>query len=339
MQITQESFLNFLGQPKARFVIPVFQRVYSWSARQCTELWDDIMAAGATGERHFTGIVLYSVDPEGWNGCRQIDIIDGQQRMTTLTLLLTALSDHLSATRTSVAGQNAPMIQYRYLKVSGGGTEASKMLLSQMDRDTLAALVGAGSPPEESAQRLLDNLMLFGQLMTADDFDPETLWRGLGALEIASVQLEAEDSPQTVFESLNSKGMPLNLADRVRNLLIASSSDAEQDRLLKERWIPLEDLTANAEEPTDVTCVMQSWLAQRYRQVRIFEPGEVYGVFKRCLRDEYDSSFDRLLADLSQFAHRFLDDQEFREKAVALSQRWIADMPEESISELKLFGD
>ena len=67
--------------------------------------------------------------------------------------------------------------------------------------------------------------------------------------------------------------------------------------------------------------------------------GEVYGVFKRCLRDEYDGSFDRLLADLSQFAHRFLDDQEFREEAVALSQRWIADMPEESISELKLFGD
>ena len=339
MKIEQGPFLDFLGQPKARFVIPVFQRVYSWNARQCEELWEDIMSAGDAGETHFMGIVLYSVDAESWAGHRQLDVIDGQQRMTTLTLLIAALCNRLAEAGGKVAGLSVPVVQHRFLKASGGAAESSKLVLSNLDRATLMALVGAGDPPEEPAQRLIDNLQLFERKMSAERFDPERLWRGLEALAIASVQLEAEDSPQIVFESLNSKGMPLTLADRVKNYLIASTGNREQERLYKSYWVPLEETTAESDGLVDITAVLHAWLADRYRSVRIFDKSEVYGVFKTCLRDEFGGSFERLLADVTAYCGRYLADPEFREEAAALAERWVSDKPEESISELKLFGD
>ena len=92
MQIRQEGLLDFMGKADARFTIPVFQRVYSWNARQCEELWDDVMRAGATGGNHFMGMLLYSIDAQGREGIEQFDVIDGQQRLTTATLLLCASS-------------------------------------------------------------------------------------------------------------------------------------------------------------------------------------------------------------------------------------------------------
>ena len=87
MQIQQESFLELMAKPDTRFVIPVFQRVYSWDARQCNELWEDIMAAGAqtdeTAEPHFMGMLLYSADTETWHGTSMFDVIDGQRSMRT----------------------------------------------------------------------------------------------------------------------------------------------------------------------------------------------------------------------------------------------------------------
>ena len=85
MQIEQKPILEVLGAEGIRYVIPVFQRVYSWSARQCDELWDDIMRAGRTGRPHFMGMLLFAHDPDAFGSLEQIDVIDGQQRMTTMT--------------------------------------------------------------------------------------------------------------------------------------------------------------------------------------------------------------------------------------------------------------
>ena len=77
MQIRQEGLLDFVGREDARFSIPVFQRVYSWSARQCEELWDDVMRAGAPGGGgHFMGMILYSIDAQSWSGGEQLEVLD-----------------------------------------------------------------------------------------------------------------------------------------------------------------------------------------------------------------------------------------------------------------------
>ena len=95
MKIEQKKFLDVLGTPDMRFTIPVFQRVYSWTARQCEDLWDDVMRAGESGEEHFMGMLLYSHETDSWHSAEQLSVIDGQQRMTTLPLLLTALRGYL----------------------------------------------------------------------------------------------------------------------------------------------------------------------------------------------------------------------------------------------------
>ena len=307
MQIIQQPLIDVLGDEGVRYVIPVFQRVYSWNARQCEELWDDIVRAGQADEPHFMGMLLFSHDPEEHDGLRQIDVIDGQQRMTTMMLLLAAFGPE--------------------------GFEPAPLALSQMDRKTLDAIVSGDEPGEEPAQRLIDNYLLFARKMEEPGFDARVLAAGLGLLEVATVVLSPEDSPQLVFESLNSKGMPLTTADRVRNLLIASTSGDEQERLYGGLWLPLE------EKAGDLAEVMHAWLAEKYRSVRIFDASEVYGVFKTRLREEFSGSLEQALVALGEYCDRYLADDEYRAEARKVAATWIAGKPQDSISEFKLFGD
>ena len=313
MNIVQQPILEALGAPNTRYAIPVFQRVYSWNARQCDELWEDIVRAGRTHEPHFMGMLLFMADPDSRDGYAQVDVIDGQQRMTTMMLLISALKPE--------------------------GVKLAPLVLSQMDRDTFEAIVAGDELPDEPAERLIANYQLFSQKAGEPGFDREAFIEGLGLLQVATAILGPNDSPQLVFESLNSKGMALTTADRVRNLLIASTSGEEQDRLYEELWMPLEDKAESAEPAATVTEVLHAWLAPRYRSVRILDESEVYGVFKTCLRDEYGGSLERALTEVNAYGERYLSDEDFRENAREKAQEWVAGKPEKLISEFKLFGD
>ena len=343
MQIRQEGLLDFVGREDARFFIPVFQRVYSWSARQCEELWDDVMRAGAPGGGgHFMGMILYSIDAQSWSGGEQLDIIDGQQRLTTVSLLLCALARHLEEGAGEVGGVSAESLRSRFLRGEHQGRTVGKLALSEMDRDTLFALVGAGDMPEEPAGRLIENLELFYGCMQQPGFDAGRLWSGLRRLEVASVLLVPEDSPQLVFESLNSKGMALSLADRVRNLVVMTDDGgpASAEGLLESHWLPLEGTIADAGiEGLDVTAALESWLAEDHRDTRIFDKREVYGIFKSHLRETYGNDLASLLADALAYASSLIDDDDVREEALENAARWTAGKPKDLISEYKMFGD
>lgn len=306
MQITQRPLVDVLVEPGARYVIPVFQRVYSWNARQCQELLGDILRAGRTDEPHFMGLLLFAPDADAHGTLRQVNVIDGQQRMTTMMLLMAAFDE---------------------------GFTPAPLSLSQSDRATFDAIMAGDELPEEPATRLVDNYLLFARTFEDPGFDMRAFRAGLGCLEVGCVMMTADDSPQLVFESLNSKGMPLSTADRVRNLVVASTADDVQGRLYEDLWLPLEQ---RADDPTDV---LHAWLAERYRSVHIVDASEVYGVFKTCLRDEYDGSLGRLLADVGAYCDRCLADDEFRAEAHENAAAWVAGKPKNSVSELKLFGD
>lgn len=307
MQISQQPLIDVLAARDVRYAIPVFQRVYSWNARQCEDLLADILRAGRTAEPHFMGMLLFSPDPDAPGGVRQVNVIDGQQRMTTMLLLLAALQLD--------------------------GFEAAPLALSQMDRPTLDAVMAGDDLPEEPATRIVDNYLLFAEALEKPEFDLKALHAGIRLLEVASVMLDAQDSPQLVFESLNSKGMPLSTGDRLRNLLIASTSGIEQEKLYKGMWLPLGRKTG------DVTEVLHAWLAESYRSRHLTDAGEVYGVLKACLRDEYGGSLAALLSDVDVYCDRYLADPAFRAEAKAEADAWIAGKPKDSVSELKLFGD
>ena len=324
MKIEQTSVLDFLAMPGARFAVPVFQRVYSWTTRQCEELWEDCLRAGETGDPHFMGLILFAPDIDGGD---MLDVIDGQQRLTTLSLLVAATGRRDLIARCLHSFDRA-----------GGAEPKCKLMLSGNDAPTLSAVVGAGEMPEEPASRLVENYLLFKEKVGALH-DMRVLLRGLEALRIAAVELAPEDSPQLVFESLNSKGMSLSTADRVRNLIVASTQGGEQDDLFEGRWLPLEEQAAGAEPPATVTAILDAWLAERYRSERIFDHGEIYGLFKRRLADEFGGSLDRAFDDLAAYADRYLSNPDVREEADDSVGLWVMGKPDELISEYKMFGD
>ncbi len=344
MNIKQESLFEFMGQGDVRFVIPVFQRVYSWNARQCEELWDDVIRIGLADddETHFLGMLLYTADTQGWGGLEQLDVIDGQQRLTTATLMLCALVRCLEEGVCNIDGITADILRSRYLLIRKDGNVAGKLVLSDMDLGTLYAVVGAGDMPEEPAGRIIENLELFYGKMLQPDFDAEQFWRGLKRLEVACVLLAPEDSPQLVFESLNSKGMALSLADRVRNLVVVTDDNTSlsEKGLFELGWLPLEHTVIDANiAGFDVTTVLEAWLAESYRDTRIFDKSEVYGVFKLYLRDVCANNLGKLLSDALVYACTLIADDELREEALENASRWTTGKPKDLISEYKMFGD
>ena len=175
MLTKQEMFLDFLGAPATQLIIPVYQRVYAWDHTQCDTLWADIERAGRAGGAHFIGTVLYATEPGNDDADRRLDIIDGQQRTATLTLLITALRDWMRETGTALEGIDADTLTSRYLHVDAA-EGALKLVLSRVDRKTMSAVVEGAELPqdeEELSQNVANNYRLFRDKMgagfTADD--------------------------------------------------------------------------------------------------------------------------------------------------------------------------
>lgn len=351
MKTSQPAFLEFLAQPGTRFAIPIFQRVYSWTDRECEDLWDDAMHAGRQPGGHFMGVVLFVEDPEGWREYRQVNIIDGQQRMTTLSLLLVALSHYLRERGGAVAGLSADDLLDRYLRVGEGDGCVGKLVLTHLDTYTLFSLVAGLDMPEEHARRILDNYGVFAGLMREPGFDPEELWRGLESLNIVAIELSGADNPQLVFESLNSKGMSLVTGDLVKSQILMADTplgNAASDQLtpagrgsLYERyWIPIErDVLELDDEDVDMTVLIHAWMASLYRYEHIHGEGEIYSLFKEHQRFQHDGSLERALIELQGYARRFVQEDEFRTQSLANAHDWLEGKPVRFVSELRLFGD
>ena len=154
MHTRQDSFLGFLGRGDTRFVIPLYQRVYSWAPRQCQELWTDIMRAGSQQRSHFMSMVLFTQAEE--DGLTALDIIDGQQRIATMTVMLTAFRDYLAHSGAVLEGWDPQELQQRYLMVGSG----LKLQLLGVDQPTLEALVRGADLPAKASEHVLANYRL-----------------------------------------------------------------------------------------------------------------------------------------------------------------------------------
>ena len=342
MIIKQETFLSILGLPETSFAVPVFQRVYSWETRHCQELWDDIMAAGERGTGHFAGMLLFSPDQEASGETGQLNVIDGQQRLTTITLMLTALRNHLAAHPEAAGSADAPSaerIQETYLQVDGADGKTAKLQLSFLDGPTLCSLVEGAPLPEEHSNRLVENLQFFESRMQAADFSPTTLWRGLGLLQVITALLGAEDNPQLVFESLNAKGKGLSAADLLRNSLLYTVEKEEQERLYSSYWHPMEADLVAADVPDGMEKLLRAWLANRYRDSYVKNESDVFAVLKKHLSGKHRGSHERLLREIALYEKRYASDPDFRKKADKNAKDWLDGKSDGLVSKRKIFGD
>lgn len=339
----QESLLDFLGAPHTRFVIPVYQRVYSWGEQQCGELWADVLRAGRSGGSHFVGTILYAPETDEEAGIERRSIIDGQQRITTAVLLIAALADYLEDTGAQTEGTSAQQLTRRYVLAEEGGGEPCKLVPSRADRATFEGLLGNKEMPENEddiSVKVIDNFRFFREKMEGNDFDALKLYEGLQRLFVITAVLEDDDRPQIVFESLNSKGMPLSTTDLVRNLLLVNIPYDEQALLYRKYWEPIERMFSGDTGATRFNAALHGWLAIKAPRLSIARKDDVYATFKTYLADEFDGTIEYLLEGLKGFCETFVrKTQSSGTKQASAHANWANSRVEGIISEKKLFGE
>ncbi len=212
-----------------QFVIPIYQRLYSWKKEQCEQLWDDIIKIGGNDKMngHFIGSILYVLD--GSTPSSPLLIIDGQQRLTTITLLLIALRNHLSD-----EVKRKKMESY-LINSDKDGDKKFRLILSESDKDTLLFLIDKNKrKPSEPSLKIMENFKLFEKWISENTDKLETIFKGLEKLMIVWIALEkGKDDPQLIFESMNSKGIELTQTDLIRNYIVMETEVKKQEDFYK----------------------------------------------------------------------------------------------------------
>jgi uncharacterized protein with ParB-like and HNH nuclease domain/predicted transport protein len=290
----------------AQFVIPVFQRDYRWEEHQCRQLWRDVMRASQSGvdRGHFLGSVVYiSTGDTAANFTRWL-LIDGQQRLTTLTLLLTALRDHIRDNGWT-GDENDPTAKridaYFLQNVQEDGARRQKLVLRREDQETLNHLIVGADRPASPSRRILENYLLFRELVA--DADPRAVYTGIGRLVIVDVSLDRQaDDPQLVFESLNSTGVDLSQSDLIRNFILMKLPEADQTKLYNNYWSKVEGVFRSSESAFDAFA--RDYIALKTRTNRQERADNIYFAF-RNLWDELKAQaggFEQALAEILRFA-------------------------------------
>lgn len=343
MQATQASFLDILGTANTQFVIPVYQRVYSWQRKECEDLWDDIVRAGQEGKPHFVGSVLYIPETNATlTSIKKMLLIDGQQRMTTLSLIMAAFVEYLMEDESRASFLQDTKISslrrsYLYNDDDYAGDSRYKLILSQDDKDTLFSIVGDAALPSDCAQLLIDNREFFKSKMMVRGFNAQQFWAGLRSIQVIDTQLDAGvDNAQLIFESMNSKGKALTPTDLIRNYILMSLPNAEQTKLYEGYWHPTERLFGrNGDREFNAFIWYWLWLKVPMRKPR---EDDAYAEFKRFKKDIFEGTTEELLAELLSYARwyacMFLDKETDRELALRFER--VSDLDVKPIRPLML---
>ena len=310
-----------------QFIIPVFQRDFSWTGEQCEQLWRDVRraSAGEADSGHFMGSIVY-IGADLTSAFQSWLLIDGQQRLTTLTVLMIALRDHIQAVLWSGSddGPTAAKIDAYYLKNQyESGQRQYKLMLRRRDNATLRMLIGGEKPSELGSgysELLVDAYELFRSALRKPDCDPEEVYRGIARLNVVDVTLDrGVDNPQLVFESMNSTGVDLRQSDLVRNYLLMGLDESEQTRLYDGYWSKIETLFRSSGNAFDG--FLRDYMALELRLTQQIRLDRVYDEFKSFRSLDGDRPLEGLFADMARIARTYASFL-----GIAPMQRpWLAD--------------
>ncbi len=246
MKANETSFLRFLQGPK-QFLVPIFQRRYSWEKKHCQRLWDDIMRIGANPgiTSHFLGSIVYMQPGVGnISTVPEFLVIDGQQRLTTLSLLLLGLGKAIEEKRSDIGISPRQLSNYYLFNADEEDELRYKQLLTRHDKDTLIQLLERREPADAS-HRLVENYAFFKVKLERAELG--VVYEGIKKLMIVDIALErGHDNPQLIFESLNSTGLSLSQADLIRNYVLMGQDTDLQKMLYEEYWFPMEQRFGDA---------------------------------------------------------------------------------------------
>lgn len=313
MKATEAKLIEFLKK-SPQFVIPIYQRTYSWTEKECRQLWDDIVRTGRDDKlvAHFVGSIVY-VEKGLSNLTTQepLLVIDGQQRLTTLTLLLAALAKALEkqeeGNREPVDGFSPRKLRnYYLLNPEEEGERHYKLLLSQTDKSSLIAILDNIEQPKDPSLRITANFALFEELIASNQGDLVTVCKGIAKLVVVDIALNRDqDNPQLIFESMNSTGRELSQADLIRNFVLMGLEPKLQTRLYEQYWRPMELDFGQEAYGTHFDAFMRHYLTVKTGEIPRLDG--IYDVFKQHSRSAAvaQQGVEELVKDVRHFAHYF----------------------------------
>ncbi|WP_120805968.1 DUF262 and DUF1524 domain-containing protein [Helicobacter pylori] len=298
MKAGEATLLEFFEQNQNnQFVIPIYQRLYSWKKEQCKQLWDDIIKIGGNDKMngHFIGSILYVLDGNTHSN-NPLLIIDGQQRLTTITLLFIALRNHSSDE------VKRKEIESYLINSNKDGDKKFRLILSESDKDTLLSLIDKNKrKPSEPSSKIMENFKLFEEWIRKNTDKLETIFKGLDKLMIVWIALKkGKDDPQLIFESMNSKGIELTKADLIRNYIIMETEVEKQEDFYNQYWRAMEEDFKQNE--TLFNQFVRHYLTIKTREIPNIN--KVYEAFKDY-RQKKGIEIENLLKDLQKYCGYF----------------------------------
>lgn len=307
-----ETTLNKLLNTSRQFIVPIFQRNYSWQKSQYEQLWFDILRASKFKEKqnHFIGSIVYIDMGTPAGRPQQLLLIDGQQRLTTTSILLCAIKDYVQKFNLETKLINLAKIKNQFLYNSDEIDEDRyKLLLNVQDKETYIKLIDntiftVNKPAtniikcyEFFYERIEDFIKQHGQI--------DEIYAGIFKLSLVSISLDKDsDNPQMIFESMNSTGKDLSQTDLLRNYLLMDLTPEKQTRLYKTYWKPMEELFGEDIYKNDVNkfdYFIRDFLTLKSDTGHICKINNVYENFKRYYLDNNCEKF-AVLKDLFTYA-------------------------------------
>ncbi len=304
MKANELQINNFLQAPNVQFVIPVYQRNYDWKNAECNELLHDIIAV-ETEKRgtHFIGSIVYI--HEGIHlidDVKELVIIDGQQRLTTINILYVAL---YRFAKENDKKQDAERLYNMFLTNRYAQNESSKLKLKQTDTNSLAfKAIMVGTEQEFSGfSNVIENFNFFKSSINEANFD--IILKGLNRLMFVQISLERDkDDPQRIFESLNSTGLDLSQSDLIRNYILMDLPPKEQNRTFETIWSPIEE---NAKDLVKQNSLVSDFIRDylTLRNKKIPNKNKVYFEFKNLYSSKKEDAYFQELENIKSLSAHY----------------------------------
>jgi uncharacterized protein with ParB-like and HNH nuclease domain/predicted transport protein len=308
MKAVEAKLLEFLRK-SPQFIIPIYQRTYSWGISECQQLWEDIIRTGSNEKiyAHFIGSIVYIQQGiYSVSATSPLLVIDGQQRLTTISLILEALARRVGNSE-PIDGFSAKKIRHYYLlNPLEDAEKAFKLILTQTDKDSLLALLKERNWPSNNSLRIKENFEFFEEKIKALGNELDVLCDGLSKLMIVDLSLTHDvDNPQLIFESMNSTGRELSQADLIRNYILMGLQPNHQTRLYQEYWRPMELSFGQVAYDEHFDGFMRHYLTIKTGKIPRIR--DVYKAFKAYSKEPEisDLGVDELVKDIYLFSTYF----------------------------------
>lgn len=297
MKGSELRLVEYMEGSKKRFVIPVYQRNYDWKMENCKQLFDDLVKIVRNGRKsHFFGSIVSVYNPDGRNS--EFLIIDGQQRLTTVSLLFLAMYNLIEK---KVVTPQSPMLAqqiYEDYLVDKWQPHETRIKLKPVKNDSKAFSRLFDEKTEHIQQsNLTVNYNFFYDRIQRGEITIDELYDAICRLEIIGIQLNQDDNPQLIFESLNSTGLALSEGDKIRNFILMGLPTKQQEDFYERYWNRIEECTGY-----DVSTFIRDYLS--VKQSAIPQISRVYYTFKAYVEDD-NIDTEELLSEMLKYAKHY----------------------------------